>query len=195
MCKGPLLPVTKQKLSPLGVRLAPDVGLSRSRKVTTTFSMSTIFKMSIKSLFSLGMARIRVSDLELDPMKHIDKERVVGLARSFKRSGCRNDDVSHAVPALVDPTHLNAVLARANLSPSALLDGINTPELQFSEAERPHILYGDHRLRAVETLCRSERWWLVSLYDLGRSEIPHYMRLDADEEQVLQQKTGQVSCS
>jgi hypothetical protein len=195
MCKGPFLPVTKQKLTPLGVRLAPNVRLSRSRKVITAFTMSTIVKMSIKSLFSLGMARIQVSDLELDPMKHIDKERVEGLARGFKRGGCRNCDVAHAVPALVDPTHLNAALARANLSTSALLDGINTPILQFSEAERPHILYGDHRLRAVETLCRSERWWLVSLYDLGRSEIPHYMRLDANEEQTSQQKIGQASCS
>jgi hypothetical protein len=149
--------------------------------------------MSIKSLSFLGMARIRVNDLHFDPMKHIDMKKVNGLARDFKRIGCRNNDVANAVPALVDRANLNNVLARTDLSPSALLDGKDTPMLHFVGAEKPSIIFGDHRLRAIESLSRSERWWLVSLYSLGRSEAFHYTYLDTNEEQTSLQRTGQAS--
>jgi hypothetical protein len=106
----------------------------------------------------------------LDPMKHVDEERVKQLARDFKRVGCMNHDVAHAVPALVNPADLNAALRRANLPISALFDKGTGPILQFSEEEKPHILYGEHRLRAAETLRTSDRWWSISLYDLGWCE-------------------------
>jgi len=151
--------------------------------------------MSIKSLSFLGTARVKVSDLLLDPMKHIDEKRVKRLAHDFKRSECRNQDVANAVPALVNPTDLKAVLARANLLPSTLLEGGDTPMLQFMDAEKPIIFYGDHRLRAVEILRRSERWWLVSLYSQGRSEGSHYKRSSTDEQQTSLQKIGLASCN
>lgn len=126
--------------------------------------------MSIRSQHFLGTARVQVRHLKLDPKKHVDEERVKQLASDFNRGGCRNHDAVHAVPALVNPADLKAALTRANLSMSALFDEETRPLLQFPEEEKPHILYGDHRLRAAETLRASDRWWSVSLYDPGRCE-------------------------
>jgi hypothetical protein len=126
--------------------------------------------MSIRSQHFLGTARVRVRHLKLDPMKHVDEERVKRLACDFNRGGCRHHDVAHAVPALINPADLNAALARADLSISALFDEDDRPMLQFTEEEKPHVLYGDHRLRAAETLRTCDRWWSISLYDLGWCE-------------------------
>jgi hypothetical protein len=123
--------------------------------------------MSIRSQHFLGTARVRVRHLKLDPMKHVDEERVNRLAHDFNRGGCRHHDAAYAVPALMKPADLNAALARTNLSISALFDEDDTPMLQFPEEEKPHVLYGDHRLRAAETLRTCDRWWSISLYDLG----------------------------
>jgi hypothetical protein len=123
--------------------------------------------MSIRSEHFLGTARVQVRHLMLDPMKHVDEGRVKQLARDFKRVGCMRHDGAHTVPALVDPADLIAALTRANLPTSALFDKDTGPMLQFPEEKAPQILYGDHRLRAAETLRTSDRWWLVSLYDSG----------------------------
>ena len=151
--------------------------------------------MSIKSPFFLGMARIPVNDLQLDPLKHIDGMKVKALARDFQRSGCRQQDVAYAVPALVNPTDLVAALARANLSPSVLVEGDCYPLLHFMDSEKPSILYGDHRLRAVESLRQNERWWLVSLYNQSWSEVFHIEILGTNQVQVLLQLIGLAYCN
>ena len=157
--------------------------------------VAILINMSIKSPFFLGMARITVNDLQLDPLKHIDGVKVKALARNFQRSGCRKQDVACAVPALVNPTDLNAALARANLSPSVLTEGDCYPLLHFMDSEKPNVLYGDHRLRAVESLRRNERWWLVSLYNQSWSEVFHIEILGTNRAQVLLQMIELAYCN
>lgn len=81
----------------------------------------------IRSQHILGTARVRVRHLKLDTMKYVNEERVKRLACDFNRGGCRHHDAAHAVPALINPADLNAALAHANLSISAL----------FGEDDRP----------------------------------------------------------
>lgn len=127
--------------------------------------------METRNPYFLGFARVRLQNLELDPMKHVKANRVERLVRDFKLVGCKNGDIAHAVPMAVDPATLRTALAHANLAPSALYDiRESCPELHFPDAEKFRIFYGDHRLQAgKEFLPVRDRWWSVSLYDSCRS--------------------------
>lgn len=130
--------------------------------------------MGTRNAHFLGFARIQLKHLELDPLKHIGAKRVKHLIRDFKLVGCNNNDLAHAVPVLVDRASLDAALTQADLTPSALYNvAESSPILHFPDAEKPRILYGDHRLQAARKfLSANDRWWLVLLYDSGWSAAP-----------------------
>ena len=130
--------------------------------------------MGTRNVHFLGFARVQLKHLELDPLKHIGAKRVKRLIRDFKLVGCNNNDTAHAVPVLVDQASLDTALTQANLTLSSLYNlEESSPILQFPDAEKLRILYGDHRLEAAKRfLPANDRWWSVLLYDSSWSAAP-----------------------
>lgn len=125
--------------------------------------------MNVQNEYFRGFACIELIHLRLDPMKLIEESKVKAVTRSCKRSGCRNADIEHAVPILIDQKTLSTALANVNLSPSELNKvRKEVPILRFPATERFSIMYGDHRLHAAErSLPASKCWWIVALFDPG----------------------------
>lgn len=126
--------------------------------------------MAAEDPYFLGLALIKLSNLEPDPMRHVRADTVKRLVEDFghPQIGCINNTRTHAVPALVDPSKLEDALAQANLSLSALSNSEKSScILSFPENLRP--LYGIHRLQAGRKFLReSHSFWSVRLYNQSR---------------------------
>jgi hypothetical protein len=118
-----------------------------------------------------GYARLRIQHLDFDPTRHVYDKKVDDLIAQFDTVGCHNDDISHAVPVLINDDLLDEALGTTGLTRSSLYDLANgCTLLNLREHTRLKCIYGRHRIRAAQRHLREvERHWVVKLYDAGKS--------------------------
>jgi hypothetical protein len=126
----------------------------------------------------LGVASIRFGALSFDwcrqqnPLRESPDEKNVASLETMFRRGCdwSPEQVSHQIPALIDPTLLEESLQRAenNLSLESLKkeDGVFA-ELDLADG-KVICLKGEHRVLASDaTVANRKKRWIVRLYSTG----------------------------
>jgi hypothetical protein len=132
----------------------------------------------------LGIASIRFAALSFDwcrqqnPLSGSpDQKNVASLETMFRR-GCdwAPEQVSHQIPALIDPALLQESLQRAgnNLS----LEGLKREDGAFAELDladgKVICLKGEHRVLASDaTVANRKKRWIVRLYSTGIRGFPN----------------------
>lgn len=131
----------------------------------------------------LGIASIRFGALDFDwcrrqhPLRgHPDQKNVASLETMF-RHGCdwSPEQVSHQIPALIDPGLLKESLQRAATTLS--LHDLNSKEGVFAELDlgdgKVICLKGEHRVLASDaTIANRMKRWIVRLYSTGKVTFP-----------------------
>ncbi|OBS14945.1 hypothetical protein FPOA_14127, partial [Fusarium poae] len=145
----------------------------------------------------LGVASIRFGALSFDwcrqqnPLRESPDEKNVASLETMFRRGCdwSPEQVSHQIPALIDPTLLEESLQRAenNLSLESLKkeDGVFA-ELDLADG-KVICLKGEHRVLASDaTVANRKKRWIVRLYSTDLSEDARH---DLANERVSERQT------
>lgn len=138
--------------------------------------------------FFKGVAKVPIDALKFDNELFIQQHRpvsekiVTSLRDIFRREGCLRYDSSNWIDALVDPDHLQSVLARKGLTEEDLR--ADAERLEPLELSRVDCLQGLHRiLAASDILDPNDRWWIVKLYSRGAVPPPFRRSLAATDPQ------------
>ncbi|RSL42078.1 hypothetical protein CEP54_015611 [Fusarium duplospermum] len=138
----------------------------------------------------LGTASIRFEALDFSLCQHQkplgggpDKENVDSLENLFRRGcGWSPDQISHQIPALIDPAKLSEALQFAGIPDERLkrAEG-DFVELNFAPGVCVHCLKGQHRVLAADaTVTNRNKRWIVRLY---AADLSHEARNDLADEQ------------
>jgi hypothetical protein len=136
-----------------------------------------------KQQYFLGIASIRFGALDFDwcrqrnPLSGSpDQKNVASLETMFRR-GCdwSPEQVSHQIPALIDPALLEDSLQRAEKSLS--LEDLKKEDGVFAELDladgKVICLKGEHRVLASDaTVVNRKKRWIVRLYSTGIQDFP-----------------------
>ncbi|EEU38548.1 uncharacterized protein NECHADRAFT_88478 [Fusarium vanettenii 77-13-4] len=138
----------------------------------------------------LGTASIRFEALDFSLCQHQkplgggpDKENVDSLENLFRRGcGWSPDQISHQIPALIDPAKLSEALQFAGIPDERLKRaGGDFVELNFAPGVCVHCLKGQHRVLAADaTVTNRNKRWIVRLY---AADLSHEARNDLADEQ------------
>ncbi|RSL95855.1 hypothetical protein CDV31_013710 [Fusarium ambrosium] len=128
----------------------------------------------------LGTASIRFEALDFSLCQHQkplsggpDKENVDSLENLFRRGcGWSPDQISHQIPALIDPAELSEALQNAGIQDERLKRAEEDfAELNFAPSVRVHCLKGQHRVLAADaTVANRNKRWVIRLYAADLSE-------------------------
>ncbi|KAJ3454298.1 hypothetical protein MRS44_018192 [Fusarium solani] len=128
----------------------------------------------------LGTASIRFEALDFSLCQHQkplsggpDKENVDSLENLFRRGcGWSPDQISHQIPALIDPAELSEALRNAGIPDERLKRAEEDfAELNFAPSVRVHCLKGQHRVLAADaTVANRNKRWIIRLYAADLSE-------------------------
>lgn len=119
----------------------------------------------------LGTARVSITALCFPYSRELDPKNVKRLERLFQQeNGCRPDDYSNRIPAVISETELLQLLRASNLDETCLLT--KNPEhfatIQFPLGASLECLHGRHRVEAAKQVFSTQnKDWVVDFYSAG----------------------------
>ena len=140
-----------------------------SRRLFVERERSLAAELSAKFRGSASI-KIETLDFPFEKLRKSNSKNIETLQVLFKKQeSCRDWEVFNHIPAVIDQEELAAALARAGISPEALLEARDGHlELDFPSDFRLTCFRGQHRaLAAKEFLPPGSRRWTVDLYVSG----------------------------
>ncbi|CAG8091530.1 unnamed protein product [Penicillium nalgiovense] len=137
----------------------------------------------------IKLQHLRYEEYNLTGTREIAEKNVEKLFRMFEIEGCGNLEPEHRVAATINQEVLRKALTKSNLTPEALIDPKNQPNLLLEGEDIITYVYGKHRLKAGERL--RETTWLVDLY-LNDISIDALAQLREESTQSISFTIGEI---
>ncbi|CUS07176.1 unnamed protein product, partial [Tuber aestivum] len=121
-----------------------------------------------------GTARLSITSLRFSEngVRAINQRNIDRLVNIYRVRGCLRREREHRIPALIESSALATALEVSGAVPDTLLGSEDDPPLLVFPEASVECLHGQHRILAASRYLEdNNRWWVVDLYDQGRSLV------------------------